>query len=105
MFNFLGVVVWLPIDQIFNAVNSGNGGLFALTVSAIVPEDLAESEDDDLFIKKAVASISKKVISNQQGHYQGLCYGCSADFLCEQPWHNLPDEGKEGLLRQCHPDS
>ena len=98
MFNFLGVVVWLPTDQIINAINGGNGGLFALIVGAIVPEDLTSSEDDDLFIKKAVAEISKKVISINKDIIKDYASGPPTSFCENNPGIVYPMKEKKGCL-------
>ena len=98
MFNFLGVLVWLPTDQIINAINGGNGGLFALIVAAIVPEDLSSSEDDDLFIKKAVADISKKVISINKDIIKDYATGEPLTFCANNPGATYPMKEKKGCL-------
>ena len=98
MFNFLGVIVWLPVDQIINAINGGNGGLFALIVAAIVPADLAESEDDDLFIKKAVADISKKVISINKDIIKDYASGAPETFCANNPGIVYPMKEKKACL-------
>ena len=98
MFNFLGVLVWLPVDQIVNAINGGNGGLFALIVAAIVPESLDESDDEDLFIKVAVASISKKVISVNKDIIKDYATGAPLSFCANNPNKVYPMKEKKGCL-------
>ena len=98
VFNLLGVIIWLPLDQIVNAINAGNGGLFATIVAAIVPEDLESSEDEDLFIKKAVASISKKVISINKDIIKDYATGEPRSFCANNPGRIYPMKEKKGCL-------
>lgn len=62
MFNFLGVVIFLPLDIIVNSMNGENGGIFKSIAEQIVPEDISSSENEDFFIKKEVGLLSKRII-------------------------------------------
>lgn len=87
MFNYLNVILWLPLECITSAINHGNGGVLYLLTAEIAKGFSAcevDCEDWEGPLKVITEAIAKKIISVDKDVIKDFAYGKPSIDLCTE---------------------